>query len=191
VLKKGRNQRSTQGGPARTVELYEEEGAAAAVFLLTMKPTLYVANVAERGFHDNPCSPKSSPTWRRKGRPSSPSARPWKAEIADLEGTTARVPARPRADRAAARSRHPRRLQAARPGNLFHGRAQGSARLDHPRRRHGAAGRRRHSPDFEKGFIRAEVIAFGDFIACKGEHGAKDTARCDSRARNTSSTTVM
>ncbi len=28
--------------------------------------------------------------------------------------------------------------------------------------------------DFEKGFIRAEVIAFADFIACKGEHGAKE-----------------
>ena len=28
--------------------------------------------------------------------------------------------------------------------------------------------------DFEKGFIRAEVIAFPDFITCKGEHGAKE-----------------
>ncbi|MBT1073330.1 redox-regulated ATPase YchF [Pelotalea chapellei] len=28
--------------------------------------------------------------------------------------------------------------------------------------------------DFEKGFIRAEVIAFNDFIACNGEAGAKE-----------------
>ena len=28
--------------------------------------------------------------------------------------------------------------------------------------------------DFEKGFIRAEVIAFDDYISCKGEQGAKD-----------------
>jgi diaminopimelate epimerase len=28
--------------------------------------------------------------------------------------------------------------------------------------------------DFEKGFIRAEVIAFDDYLACKGEHGAKE-----------------
>lgn len=28
--------------------------------------------------------------------------------------------------------------------------------------------------DFEKGFIRAEVIAFDDFIACRGEAGAKE-----------------
>jgi ribosome-binding ATPase YchF (GTP1/OBG family) len=28
--------------------------------------------------------------------------------------------------------------------------------------------------DFEKGFIRAEVIAYDDFLACKGEQGAKE-----------------
>ncbi|HYQ71729.1 MAG TPA: DUF933 domain-containing protein, partial [Gammaproteobacteria bacterium] len=31
--------------------------------------------------------------------------------------------------------------------------------------------------DFEKGFIRAEVIHFDDFIACHGEHGAKDAGK--------------
>jgi len=31
--------------------------------------------------------------------------------------------------------------------------------------------------DFEKGFIRAEVIAYEDFIACKGEQGAKDAGK--------------
>jgi len=31
--------------------------------------------------------------------------------------------------------------------------------------------------DFEKGFIRAEVIAYDDFIACKGEQGAKDAGK--------------
>ena len=31
--------------------------------------------------------------------------------------------------------------------------------------------------DFEKGFIRAEVIAYDDFIACKGEHGAKEVGK--------------
>jgi len=31
--------------------------------------------------------------------------------------------------------------------------------------------------DFEKGFIRAEVIAFDDFITGKGEHGAKEAGR--------------
>jgi ribosome-binding ATPase len=31
--------------------------------------------------------------------------------------------------------------------------------------------------DFEKGFIRAEVITFGDYIAFKGEHGAKEAGK--------------
>ncbi|MBP8896950.1 MAG: DUF933 domain-containing protein, partial [Sulfuritalea sp.] len=31
--------------------------------------------------------------------------------------------------------------------------------------------------DFEKGFIRAQTIAFEDFIACKGEHGAKEAGK--------------
>ncbi|MEA1084199.1 redox-regulated ATPase YchF [Sphingomonas sp. CD22] len=31
--------------------------------------------------------------------------------------------------------------------------------------------------DFERGFIRAETIAFADYIACKGEAGARDTGK--------------
>ncbi|TNE57993.1 MAG: redox-regulated ATPase YchF [Alphaproteobacteria bacterium] len=31
--------------------------------------------------------------------------------------------------------------------------------------------------DFEKGFIRAETISYDDFIACKGENGAKDAGK--------------
>jgi len=31
--------------------------------------------------------------------------------------------------------------------------------------------------DFERGFIRAEVIAYEDFISCKGESGAKEKGK--------------
>jgi ribosome-binding ATPase YchF (GTP1/OBG family) len=31
--------------------------------------------------------------------------------------------------------------------------------------------------DFERGFIRAEVIAFADFVAHRGETGAKEAGR--------------
>jgi len=31
--------------------------------------------------------------------------------------------------------------------------------------------------DFEKGFIRAETIAYDEFIACKGEHGAREAGK--------------
>ena len=44
-----------QGRPARAADLYaEERDVLRPFFLLTMKPTMYVANVGERGFHDNP-----------------------------------------------------------------------------------------------------------------------------------------
>ena len=46
--------------------------------------------------------------------------------------------------------------------------------------------------DFERGFIRAEVIAFDDLMAC-GTHGNAQRRRacCAARARNTSCTTAM
>ena len=31
--------------------------------------------------------------------------------------------------------------------------------------------------DFERGFIRAQTIAYDDFIACKGEQGAKEAGK--------------
>ena len=31
--------------------------------------------------------------------------------------------------------------------------------------------------DFERGFIRAEVIAYDDYIACRGEQGAKEAGK--------------
>src|SRR6185369_14778932 len=44
-----------QGKPARMLDLSKEELAVVTpLFLLTMKPTMYVANVAEHGFENNP-----------------------------------------------------------------------------------------------------------------------------------------
>ncbi len=37
--------------------------------------------------------------------------------------------------------------------------------------------------DFERGFIRAEVTAYEDYIACKGEQGAKDAGKCRSEGK--------
>ena len=31
--------------------------------------------------------------------------------------------------------------------------------------------------DFERGFIRAQTLAIDDYIACKGESGAKDAGK--------------
>jgi ribosome-binding ATPase YchF (GTP1/OBG family) len=37
--------------------------------------------------------------------------------------------------------------------------------------------------DFERGFIRAQTIAFDDFIACQGEHGAKEAGKMRSEGK--------
>ena len=44
--------------------------------------------------------------------------------------------------------------------------------------------------DFERGFIRAETIAYDDFVKCGGEAGARTRASCAPRARNMSSRTA-
>ena len=38
--------------------------------------------------------------------------------------------------------------------------------------------------DFERGFIRAEVIGYEDFVACKGEHGAKEAGKLRSEGKD-------
>ncbi|MEW8351140.1 MAG: DUF933 domain-containing protein, partial [Candidatus Thiodiazotropha taylori] len=37
--------------------------------------------------------------------------------------------------------------------------------------------------DFERGFIRAEVIAYDDFVACKGEQGARESGKLRSEGK--------
>ena len=44
--------------------------------------------------------------------------------------------------------------------------------------------------DFERGFIRAETIAYDDFVACGGEAGARDAGKLRSEARIMSSRTA-
>lgn len=59
-----------QGLPARTVDLSKEELAVVKpLFLLTMKPTMYVANVDEKGFHDNPLLTQVEEYAKKEGAP--------------------------------------------------------------------------------------------------------------------------
>ena len=64
------------------------------------------------------------------------------------------------------------------PRHLLHRRAEGGARLDRDdaaRRAPQAAGV--IHTDFEHGFIRAETIAYDDYVACGGEAGARDAGK--------------
>ena len=164
------------GGAARTADLYAEERAVLApFFLLTMKPTMYVANVAERGFHDNPLLAAVEAYAAKEGAPVVAVCAALEAEIADLEGDDKLAfladlgLAEPGLDRVIHAgykllgletyfTAGPKEVRA---WTIHHGdTAPRAAGVIHT--------------DFEKGFIRAEVIAFRDFIACNGEHGAKE-----------------
>src|SRR5499425_3179252 len=72
--------------PARTAALYPEERALLKpLFLLTMKPTMYVANVAEHGFTDNPLLAAVEAAAKREGAPVVAICASLEAQIADLD----------------------------------------------------------------------------------------------------------
>ena len=168
-----------QGLPARAADLYDEERAVLKpFFLLTMKPTMYVANVAERGFHDNPLLAAVEQYAAKEGAPVVPVCAALEAEIADLEGDDKKAflddlgLAEPGLDRVIHAGYKLLGLQTyftAGPKEVrawtvpVGATAPQAAGVIHT--------------DFEKGFIRAETIAFADYVACKGEHGAKEAGK--------------
>jgi ribosome-binding ATPase len=168
-----------QGKPARTADLYPEERALIKpFFLLTMKPTMYVANVAERGFHDNPLLDAVEAYAAKEGAPVVPVCAALEAEIADLEGDDKQAflddlgLSEPGLDRVIHAGYKLLGLQTyftAGPKEVrawtvpVGTTAPQAAGVIHT--------------DFEKGFIRAETIAYDDYVRLKGEQGAKDAGK--------------
>jgi GTP-binding protein YchF len=165
--------------PARTAELYaEEREVLRPFFLLTMKPTMYVANVADGGFRDNPLLAKVEAHAAGEGAPVVAVCASMEAEIADLDGDDKLVfladmgLAEPGLDRVIHAGYKLLGLQTyftAGPKEVRAWTVEVGATAPQ------AAGV--IHTDFEKGFIRAEVIGFEDFLACKGEHGAKEAGK--------------
>src|SRR6266536_3690283 len=74
------------GRPARAADLYaEEREVLRPFFLLTMKPTMYVANVSERGFKDNPHLAQVEAHAQSERAPVVAISAALEAEIADLD----------------------------------------------------------------------------------------------------------
>ena len=168
-----------QGRPARAADLYaEEREVLRPFFLLTMKPTMYVANVAERGFHDNPLLSAVEAHAAQEGAPVVPICASLEAEIADLDGDDKLAfladlgLAEPGLDRVIHAGYKLLGLET----YLTAGPKEVRAWTIHAGATAPQAAGVIHT-DFEKGFIRAEVIAFADYIACKGEHGAKERGK--------------
>jgi GTP-binding protein YchF len=165
--------------PARTADLTNEERALVRpYFLLTMKPVLYVANVAEHGFAGNPMLDRLRERATLEHAPVVAISAALEAQIADLDADDKALfladmgmtePGLDRVIRAAYELLGLHTYFTAGPKEVrawtipFGATAAQAAGVIHT--------------DFERGFIRAEVIAYADYVACKGEQGAKEAGR--------------
>ncbi len=168
-----------QAQPVRSVDLYpEEREILRPLFLLTAKPTLYVANVAEHGFDNNPLLNQVRARAAQENAPVVAVCAKIEAEIAELAEDDKAIFL---ADMGMAEPGLSRVIRAgyALLGLLTYFTAgpkevrawtvtEGSTAPQ-------AAGV--IHTDFEKGFIRAETITFDDYVKFNGESGAKDAGR--------------
>jgi hypothetical protein len=178
VLEKARDALDT-GKPARSVDWAKEERMVLdPLFLLTMKPTLYVANVAERGFSDNPRLAPVEALAHREGAQVVAICASLEAQIADMSDEDQRLfladtgmsePGLDRVIRAGYALLGLETFFTAGPKEVH------AWQLHIGQTAPQAAGT--IHTDFERGFIRAEVISYEDYLACGGEQGAKDKGK--------------
>jgi GTP-binding protein YchF len=165
--------------PARSVRLEpEQEQLLKPLFLLTMKPAMYVANVDEKGFEGNALLDRVRDYARTEDAPVVPISAALEAQIADLSNDDKRVfladmgleePGLNRLIRAAYELLGLRTYFTAGPKEV---RAWTIHSGDTAPKAAGVI----HT-DFERGFIRAEVITYDDYVACKGEAGAREAGK--------------
>ena len=168
-----------QGRPARSADLYAEERALLSpFFLLTMKPTMYVANVDEKGFEGNPLLAAVEAHAASENAPVVPVCAKLESEIADLEGEDKQVfladlgLSEPGLDRVIHAGYTLLGLQTYFTAGPKEVRAWTIHAGDTAPKAAGVI----HT-DFERGFIRAEIIALVEFLAHKGEQGAKEAGK--------------
>jgi GTP-binding protein YchF len=168
-----------EGHPARGLGLTAEEKATVRdLFLLTLKPVMYVANVLEDGFENNPHLDRVRERAAREGAEVVPVSAAIEEELAQLDeadrgeflaGMGLEEPGLNRVIRAGYRLLG---MQTYFTAGVKEVRAwQVKAGATAPQ----AAGV--IHTDFEKGFIRAETISYDDFIKYRGEAGARDAGR--------------
>ena len=169
-------------GEARPVRSLALDAAALGrlqpLHLLTAKPVLYIANVAEDGFTDNALLDTVVEIARDEGAGVVPICNKIEAELAELD-------AREQGDFLDALGiGEPGLNRVIRAGyrllGLHHfftaGPKEARAWTISAGTRAPQAAGAIHT-DFEKGFIRAEVVAYDDFIERGGEQGAKDAGK--------------
>lgn len=167
------------GTAVRTLELKDQEKDWLRHYhLLTIKPTMYIANVDEGGFENNPMLDALIAMASKEGANVVPVCAAIEAEIVQLDDEDKKdfldemnldEPGLNRVIRAGydllglqtffTAGEKEVRAWTVRAGSTA---PQGAGRI--------------HT-DFEKGFIRAEVVGYDDYIQCNGESGAKDAGK--------------
>ncbi|HBN16264.1 MAG TPA: redox-regulated ATPase YchF [Pseudohongiella sp.] len=165
--------------PVRSMGLSKEELADLySLHLLTVKPTMYIANVDEDGFENNPHLDKVRAVAEAEGAVLVPICNKLEAEIAELEDDEKLEFLQdlgmdePGLDRVIRAGYSLLGLQ-----TYF---TAGPKEVRAWTIKQGATAPRAAAAihtDFERGFIRAEVIAYDDYVAFKGEQGAKDAGK--------------
>lgn len=168
-----------QGIPARALEYSEEESQQLRFFhLLTIKPTMYIANVHEDGFDNNPFLNTVNEIAQQEGAVVVPVCNKIEAEIAELDSAdkleflAEMGMSEPGLDRVIRAGYALLGLQTYFTAGVKEVRAWTIKQGDNAPRAAAAI----HT-DFEKGFIRAEVISYDDFIQYQGEAGAKEAGK--------------
>jgi GTP-binding protein YchF len=168
-----------QARPVRALDLSKEEWAnLKPFFLITAKPVLYVANVMENGFENNPHLDAVRAHAKNEKAEVVAVCAAIESEIAELEDDEKQLfladmgltePGLNRLIRAAYSLLGLQTYFTAGPKEVrawtihIGDTAPQAAGVIHT--------------DFEHGFIRAQTIAYADFIACKGEQGAKEAGK--------------
>jgi GTP-binding protein YchF len=168
-----------QGQLARTLALSDDDKLILKpLCLLTIKPAMYVANVLEDGFENNPHLDRLREYAAKEGAPVVALCAQIEAELADLEDEDKKAfladlgLEEPGLNRLIRVGYNLLGLQTYFTAGVKEVRAWTIHVGDTAPQAAGVI----HT-DFEKGFIRAQTIAFADFIACKGEQGAKEAGK--------------
>src|SRR5699024_1306997 len=168
-----------QARPVRALGLDDDELALLRSYaFITAKPTLYVANVKEDGFQDNPHLDAVKTHAAAEQAPVVAVCAAIEAEIADLdEADKAEFLVdlgmeEPGLNRVVRAGYELLGLQTYFTAGVKEVRAWTIRVGDTAPQAAGVI----HT-DFERGFIRAQTIAYDDFISCKGEQGAREAGK--------------
>ena len=172
--------------PVRTLQLSKEEQALIKpLCLITAKPAMFVGNVSEHGFENNPFLDRLSEYAATQNAPVVAICAKMEADMAEmsdedkalfLEEMGQTEPGLNRLIRAAFKLLG---LQTYFTAGLKEVRAWTIRIGDTAPQAAGVI----HG-DFERGFIRAQTIAFDDYIQFKGEQGAKDAGKMRSEGKD-------